>query len=77
MPEVDAANFFKKRSRRSAKHEAEVLGEAVYHHYGALPWSQGRGRTGGMRVDDGSVCMWLKLLVPLWTVCFGRVYSTL
>uniref|UniRef100_A0A8K9X3W1 Unique cartilage matrix-associated protein n=1 Tax=Oncorhynchus mykiss TaxID=8022 RepID=A0A8K9X3W1_ONCMY len=27
MPEVDAANFFKKRSRRSAKHEAEVLAE--------------------------------------------------
>ncbi|KAM9403355.1 putative cartilage matrix-associated protein [Salvelinus alpinus] len=27
MPEADAANFFKKRSRRSAKHEAEVLAE--------------------------------------------------
>ncbi|XP_045075628.1 unique cartilage matrix-associated protein-like, partial [Coregonus clupeaformis] len=25
MPEADATNFFKKRSRRSAKHEAEVL----------------------------------------------------
>ncbi|CAB1345855.1 unnamed protein product [Coregonus sp. 'balchen'] len=27
MPEADATNFFKKRSRRSAKHEAEVLAE--------------------------------------------------
>ncbi|KAL0962846.1 hypothetical protein UPYG_G00346260 [Umbra pygmaea] len=27
MPKADAANFFKKRSRRSSKHEGEILAE--------------------------------------------------